>query len=73
MLLEVLGNPFLTGYLYHLIMYGSDISPGAYGIPQCSFGSEDINRLKYAIEKAGIQEGQGQESMLSGILQDPPH
>jgi hypothetical protein len=54
-------------------MYGSDISPGAHGIPQCSVGSEDINRLKYAIEKASIQEGQGQESTLSGILHDPPH
>ncbi|KAJ5960550.1 uncharacterized protein N7479_007700 [Penicillium vulpinum] len=76
MLLEMLVNPSLAGYLHHLVIYGSDMSPGAWGsssepIPQRSFSPEDINRLKQAIEKADIQETQDRESMLSTILQDP--
>ncbi|CAG8887800.1 unnamed protein product [Penicillium egyptiacum] len=78
MLLEMLADPSLADYLHHLVMHGSDMSPGAYGrssepIPQRPFSPENIDRLKQAIHKAGIQENQDRESMLSSILQDPTH
>ncbi|KAJ5384396.1 hypothetical protein N7517_002307 [Penicillium concentricum] len=77
-LLEILANPSLVGYLHHLAIYGSDMNTYPWArfskpIPQRPFSPEDIKRLKQAIEKAGIQETQDQESMLSSILQDPTH
>jgi hypothetical protein len=73
-LLAILRTPSLGNNLRHLILYGSanvhfnsnSDSPSDHGI-----SSEDIDRLKQAIERAGFEDPQERESILSSIARNP--